>query len=104
VAVIPAYLLQHTATIEPYEGSGASGPVYGTPVAVRCYREDKRRKVRAANGATVIAETTLWCPLDTVAPAGSRVDLGDRTSDVIVSARYDGGSLPVPSHVEVSCT
>lgn len=101
---IPPMLLQHTAVIEPYEGSGANGPVYGVPVTVRCYREDKRRKVRATNGAEVTAETTLWCQLDTVAPAGSRVDLGDRKADVIVSARYDGGQLPVPSHVEVHLT
>lgn len=101
---IPAFLLQHTASIEPYQGSGASGPVYGAPVTVQCYREDKRRKVRASNGAEVVAATTLFCQLGVVVPAGSRVDLGDRKTDVITTATYDGGALPVPSHIEVSLT
>ncbi len=102
--MIPSFLLPHTVTVEPYEGSGANGPRFGPAVTVRCYREDKRRLVRASNGDQVISETTVWCQLGTVAPPKSRVDLGDRKAEVIVCGRLDGGALPVPSHLEVNCT
>jgi hypothetical protein len=79
---LPRWLLQHTATIEPYAGAGANGPVYADAVTVRCFREDKRRLVRSATG----------------------VDLGTRVATVITVADRDGGQLPVPSHVEVNLT
>lgn len=102
--MIPDFLLQHTVTIEPFEGSGANGPVYGAPVTVPCLRDDKRRLVRGASGSQVVSSTTVYCQPGTVAPPESRVDLGSRVATVITTADHDGGTLPVPSHVEVSCT
>ena len=101
---LPRWLLQHTASIEPFAGAGANGPVYDTATVVKCFREDKRRLVRAPNGEQVVSETTLYCLPGTVAPPQSRVDLGTRVATVITVADRDGGRLPVPSHVEVSCT
>lgn len=101
---LPKWMLQHEVTVEPFAGAGANGPVYGDPVTVPCLREDKRRLVRAPNGDQVISETTFYCQPGTVAPPQSRVDLGTRISTVITFADRDGGRLPVPSHVEVSCT
>ena len=100
----PKFLLQHTATVEAFAGAGANGPVYAAAETVRCFREDKRRLVRAPNGEQVVSETTLYCLPGTVAPPQSRVDLGTRVATVITVADRDGGKLPVPSHVEVSCT
>jgi hypothetical protein len=102
--MIPEFLLQHTVTIEPFQGSGANGPVYGAPVEVPCFRDDKRRLVRAPNGSQVVSEATVYCQPGTIAPPESRVDLGSRVATVITTADRDGGSLPVPSHVEVNCT
>lgn len=101
---LPKWLLQHSATVEPYAGAGANGPVYADAVTVRCFREDKRRLVRSATGEQVISETTLYCLPGTVAPPQSRVDLGTRVATVITVADRDGGQLPVPSHVEVNLT
>jgi hypothetical protein len=101
---IPQFLLQHTVTIEPYQGNGANGPVYGAPVEVPCFRDDKRRLVRAPNGSQVVSESTVYCQPGTVAPPESRINLGSRTATVITTADRDGGNLPVPSHVEVNCT
>lgn len=108
MAGIPRFLVTQagqTVTIEPYEGSGAYGDVYGPPVAIRAIVDASRRLVRNDAGDEVISETTLYVPLTTRAPAGSRVTLADGTrSTVIRSAPRDGGRLPVPSHLEVVLT
>lgn len=105
---IPAYLLVHTITIEPYAGQDGEGAdLYGAPVEVACFVDAKRRRVRspATNNATgdeVLSEATAYAPLATVAPPNSRVTLPDGgVSRVIAALRRDGGSLPVPSHLEI---
>lgn len=102
MAVIPAWLLRHTAVIEPYEGTGPAGPVYGAAVTVSCFAEDRRRLVRSDTGTEVVSETTLYCPPGTVAPAESRVTVNGRQTSVIVTRNRDGGGLPTPDHVEVT--
>lgn len=101
---IPPNLMPHTADIEPYIGAGATGPVYGPAVTVRCLREDTRRLVRNPSGGEAVSSTTLWCPPGTAAPVDSRVTIGGRAATVITTTNHDGGSLPVPSHVEVHLT
>lgn len=105
---IPAYLLQHTITVEPYAGQGGGGEdLYGASVQVVCFVDAKVRRVRSpstsnATGDEVLSEATAYAPLDTVAPPNSRVTLPDGTvSRVIAALRRDGGSLPVPSHLEI---
>ncbi|HZM83828.1 MAG TPA: hypothetical protein VFC19_49550 [Candidatus Limnocylindrales bacterium] len=102
MAAIPTWLLRHPAIIEPYQGNSPSGPVYGLPVHIRCFAEDQRRLVRDDQGTEIISETTLYCPLSTVAPAESRVTVAGRVSTVIVARRRDGAGLPTPDHLEVS--
>lgn len=107
MAGIPPFLyaqMGHDVVVEAYEGSGAYGPVYAAPVTVRCLVEDDRRMVRDDGGREVISETTLYGPLSTVIPPESKVTLAGRTATVIVTRRVDGGSFPVPSHLEVSLT
>lgn len=103
MAAIPMMLLRHEVTVEPLTGEGPYGPTYGPPVTVRCFRDDKRRLVRGADGSELVAETTLYMWLSETCPAGSRVTLDDgRVSTVITSARRDGGGLPTPDHLEVT--
>ncbi|GAA2772803.1 hypothetical protein [Saccharopolyspora taberi] len=108
MAGIPRFLLAQAGSdvvIEAYEGSGAYGDIYGDPVTVRAVVDASRRLVRDDAGTEVVSETTLYAPLSTVAPAGSRVTLPDGTSSTVITAkRRDGGRLPVPSHVEVVLT
>lgn len=105
---IPAWLLRamgQDVTVEPFEGDGSFGPAYGPVVTVRALVEHGRRLVRDQTGTEVVSETTLRVPLGTVCPAGSRVTLPDGTrSTVITARRYDGGMLPVPSHLEAAVT
>jgi len=98
---LPEFLLRHRAVIEPYLGDSAGGPLYGPPTPVDCYAEDKRRLVRDASGAEVIAETTLWCPLSTECPPGSRVIVNGRTTTAITTSRLEFSDA-TPNHMEVA--
>ncbi|WP_433426346.1 hypothetical protein ACQP1V_42710 (plasmid) [Microtetraspora malaysiensis] len=100
---LPAWLMRHTAVIEPFEGDGAYGAVYGDPVTARCLVDDERRMVRDAQGTEVVSDTTVFFPPGTVCPEGSRVTVNGRTTTVITSFSRDGGGLPTPDHVEVVC-
>ncbi|MBG0830515.1 hypothetical protein HS041_22395 [Planomonospora sp. ID67723] len=103
MADLPAYLLRHTVTVEPLTGEGPYGPEYGPAAEVRCFIDDKRRLVRDKTGAQVVSETTVFMPLATTCPVGSRVTLPTgRESTVLTSLRRDGGGLPTPDHLEVN--
>lgn len=100
---LPGLWLRHEVTVEPYLGDSAVGPLYGAPVAVRCFLEEKTRLVRAKDGREVTSGATFYCRLDAVdAPPESKVTLPDgRETTVIVQLRRDGGGLPLPDHLEV---
>jgi hypothetical protein len=105
MGAVPAWLLRHTATIEPYLGNSATGPLYGPPVTVACFVDAKRRMVRDATGTQVVSNTTIICPLSTVAPAESKVTNANGTNGTVLqSLRRDGGGLPTPDHLELSLT
>lgn len=102
---MPGFLLRHEVIVEPYEGDSANGPLYGTPVTVRCFLEEKRRMVRNKEGEQVLSGATFYCRLDAIAdaPPQSLVTLpGGRQSEVITQAPHNGGGLPTPDHLEVS--
>ncbi|WHM36311.1 hypothetical protein [Streptomyces sp. BPTC-684] len=102
---VPRWLLPHRVTIEPYQGEGAYGPVYGPPVAdvpalvaetVRTVRDREGREVTST--AQIIAEPGLDCPPE------SRLTLPDgRATKAINIARHTAPGLPVPQSTEVSC-
>lgn len=102
---LPGLAFQHTITVEPYEGASAYGPRYGPATQVACFLDAQTRAVRGPDGTQVTSSSTALAPLDTAAPALSRVTLPDgRTTTVIAALRRDGGSLPVPSHLEIQLT
>ncbi|SEU46609.1 hypothetical protein [Nonomuraea wenchangensis] len=101
--LIPEWVFTHTATIEPYEGDGAYGPIFGSQVTERCLVDDERRLVRNAEGSEVVSDTTIFFPPGTHCPEGSRVTVNDRTTTVIASHNRSGGGLPTPDHTEVVC-
>ncbi|WAL93998.1 hypothetical protein [Streptomyces sp. Je 1-369] len=98
----PRFLQRHTVLVEPFLGNSSTGSVYGPAVEVRGLLEQKTRLVRNAAGEQVTSSSTLRAPLETAAPAKSRVKLPDgRTTVVIAAVRQDGAGLPVPNHLEV---
>lgn len=105
---MPAFLLPHTVTVKPYTGNSAYGPTYGLPFAInRAYIEDRRRLVRASDGAETISETTVITRPGTPIPTGSEVTVwpgkpGERIGVVITSSTFDHPSAP--AHLEITLT
>lgn len=96
-----------TVTITPYTGSGAYGDVYGTPASVTpCVVEETRRLVRVqtqdAAGREQVSSTTVFAPLATVCPPGSRVTWNGRTSRALAVSRILAHGLPLPEHLEIN--
>jgi hypothetical protein len=104
MGAIPGFLLRHTAVVEPYLGAGPFGDTYGPPVDVKCFAEDKRRRVLSTTGTRVVSNMTLICLPGTDIPPGSRVTVNGRSAAVINLADGDGGGLPTPDHVQVMLT
>jgi hypothetical protein len=102
VSGIPGWLLRHSVTAEPFAGTTAYGPTYGPAVSVRCFLDQQTKQVRAPDGLQVVSSSQVYCPLDTVAPAQSRVTLPDGTQTIVINAlRRDGGGLGTPDHLEL---
>jgi hypothetical protein len=101
VGAVPSWLLRHTAVIEPFDGSGPAGPIYGPPVTVKCFHDAQVKLIRTGTGTELVAVTLLIAPLGTVCPAGSRVTVNGKRSTVFAALRRDGGGLPTPDHLEV---
>lgn len=98
----PRFLQQHTVTVEAFLGNSSVGAMYGPAVEVLCLLEQKTRLVRDAAGEQVTSSSTFRAPLETVAPAKSRIRLPDgRQTTVIAAVPQDGGRLPTPDHLEV---
>lgn len=100
--MIPAALWQHVVTVEPYEGSGAFGDVYGPPTEVRCLLSEQTRMVRGPDGSDTVSSASYIAPVEHRPPLGSRVTLPDGRETTVISVdRADGGTLPVPSNTTV---
>jgi len=97
-----------SVVVEPYQGSGAYGDVYGAPTAVTpCVVEATRRLVRVqtqdAAGSEAVSSTTVYAPPDTVAPPGSLVTLpSGHVARVLAVAVLDDHGIGLPSHLEIS--
>lgn len=98
---LPAFLLVHEVTVEPYEGNSANGPKYGTAFTVPCFLEDKTRLVRNPAGQEVTSMSTFYARRGPTIPAKSRVTLPTRQTTVIAVMDHHGGGMPTPDHLEV---
>ncbi|MEU8760646.1 hypothetical protein [Streptomyces sp. NPDC048659] len=99
---LPGIWLRHEVVVEPYLGTGPSGPQYGPAAPLRAWVEEKTRLVRAPDGDEVTSSATFYTRLGPSIPPKSRVRLpsGRRTA-VITTLHHDGGGLPTPDHLEV---
>lgn len=100
--MIPNYLLVHTASVEPYEGSGAYGDVYGAAYSLPCYFEAQRKIVRDAQGDEAVAEATVYADPGAEIKPGSRVTVNGYASTVITVSVFDDGGLTGLAHREIA--
>lgn len=100
--MIPTHLLVHSATVQPYEGSGAYGDVYGATVTLPCYFEAVRKMVRDDDGAETVSEATIYADLGTEIKPGSRVTVNGYTSTVVSVSVLDDGGLTGLAHREIA--
>lgn len=98
---LPAHLKTHTITIEPYEGQGSTGPVFGTAVEVQCRVEDKVQLVRSNIGDEVVSSSMVFCDPGTVAPPESRVTVNGRVTSVVQTADHATGGFSHLDHVQL---
>ena len=102
VRQVPAFLLQHTVTVEAYLGSGSKGDLYAAAQVVRCLVDEKTQQVTTPGGQEVTSGSNYIARPDHRPPPNSRVTLADgRITKVLTIARADGGHLPVPSNTQV---
>lgn len=95
--------VQHSIVVQAYAGAGPRGDQYDPPVAESpVYVDERRRLVRAPDGQQVTSSATVFARLDLLAPVGSLVTYGTRTSKVIARADGDGGGADTPDHCELS--
>ncbi|MFK0233731.1 hypothetical protein [Streptomyces vinaceus] len=87
--IVPAALLPHRITVEPYLGDTSYGPAYGPPVP----------GIRAmVSVPQVITAPGVDCP------PGSRITLPDgRTTTAVTVKAHTAPGLPVPTSLEVTC-
>jgi hypothetical protein len=102
---VPAQLLCHRVTVEPYEGTGSYGPVYGPPVAgIPALVSASVRMVRDRTGAQVASTAQVITAPGLDCPAGSRITLPDgRVTTALTVAQHTAPGLPVPESTEVMC-
>ncbi|MFC4912588.1 hypothetical protein [Actinomadura gamaensis] len=85
-------LFTDQATVEPFQGDGAHGPIYGPPVSVECrLQEATDYRTGNADQQQTTAATVLYLPYTAVVPARSRVTLPDgRVGTVTEIHRHRG--------------
>jgi len=109
-ASVPIALLVHRVRVETYLGTTGRGTrTFGAlSDPIRAFVDHKNRLVRSSQtGQEVVSSTTVILkPSQYDAfPPGSRVTLPTgEVREVIERFNRDGGSLPVPSHVELALT
>ncbi|MEU8950899.1 hypothetical protein [Streptomyces sp. NPDC048489] len=104
MTALPAGMLRHTVTIEPYQGSGAYGPVFGDPATAACLVAETVKQIRDATGTVTVSTAQIYAGPGLDCPVGSRVVLPDgRTTRALTVSAHTAPGLPVPQSTEVYC-
>lgn len=105
MTTLPPWLFCHRVTIEPYEGRGAYGEVWGAPVPdVPALVAHTVKRVRNALGDEVTSTAQVYAAPGLACPAGSRITLPDgRTTKAVQVAPHTAPGLGLPESTEVSC-
>ena len=92
-------LLQHTIGVEPYLAWNTWGPA--TPV--RCLVQELSTRRFARGGVIYYVLYTVFAPLETVCPDGSKITLpGGKRGYAAAGVVKGGTTLPLPDHLELA--
>lgn len=102
---VPDKYLPHIVTVQPYQGTGARGPVHGPSFPLRCMAQGGRKLVRDADGHERVSELQLIAAPGQASkvPTGSLVTHNGHTTTVLSAKDLDSGGLGAPDHTEVVC-
>lgn len=109
-ATVPTALLVHRVRVQTYEGTTGRGTRQYATISspIRAFVDYKSRLVRSSStGQEVLSQATVILKPSEYDrfPPGSLVTCPrGEVREVIERMDRDGGSLPVPSHVELALT
>lgn len=64
MAELPHRFYVHRIVVQPYEGSGAYGDVFGQPVEVPAWVRKRRRYVRSGEGVEILSDARILLDLE----------------------------------------
>jgi len=101
----------HTVSVQPFQGAGSFGDVWGTAQDVPCFLADGATLVRNSNGDEVVSQSRVFADASNIDlfPAGSKVTVNagtaaERVARVIVALNHDSGSLRMGGVLEAHLT
>lgn len=92
--MIASALLRQTATVEPYTGESATGPLFGDPVAYPARVRPKRRWMNTTTGEVSVSDAAMDMRPDAVVAVKDRVTVGETIYRVMDVAEVMGLTRP----------
>jgi len=92
--MIASALLRQTATIEPYMGESATGPLFGGPVAYSVRVRPKRHWMNTTRGEVSVSDALMDMRPDAVVAVKDRVSVGETVYRVMDVAEIMGLTRP----------
>ncbi len=87
---IPKWMLQQSASVEAYTGSGPYGAEYADPVTISCRIEYHKTKTMDNEGNEVVSKVRLICGPDVTIPPESKVTYDGTEYQVVDLQKYQG--------------
>lgn len=98
---LPKSAQPHKATIKPYLGSGAYGPVWDDEYKIDCYFVHKKKITFDEEGNEITSPSQIHTSADISPEKQSEVQVEGETVEVIAVNRYDNALTGQLSNVEI---
>ena len=84
---LPQFVQPHVVTIEPYEGEGAYGPIYGDTYTIKGYYVEKEEYSRNDDGDEVLSSSQLYTSENITLQKKSKLTFESNTKEVLTTNR-----------------
>lgn len=85
---LPKSVQPHTFTAQPYEGSGAYGPIFGTEFEFQGYYASEKEYIRNDEGDELISSSQIYTSEDLDLPQKSLVNFEGNDEEVMTVNKY----------------